>query len=85
MGFNIYKEIPKIKDKLAGLGYKKNIPAKVFARTLMLMYGMKVDTTRKWISNFEETDIIKINKGKVNFLWKIGRIVILKQNMIIVN
>ena len=68
MGFNIYKEIPKIKEYLKGEGYVKNIPAHAFGRSLMILFGMKKATVRKWISYFEENDIIKINDGVVNFL-----------------
>ena len=68
MGFNIYKEIPKIKKILEKGGYLTDIPAEVFGRTLMIHFGMKKTTVRKWISYFEENDIIKINNGVVNFL-----------------
>ena len=68
MGFNIYKEIPKIREILKESGYLANIPTEVFGKTLMLHFGMKKATVRKWISYFEENDIIKIVGGKVNFL-----------------
>lgn len=68
MGFNIYKEIPKIKEKLKENGFKKNIPIDVFGHTLMLMYGMRKDTVRKWIANFEELNIIRIKNEQVVFL-----------------
>jgi len=68
MGFNIYKEIPKIKKILEENGFLINIPAEIFGRTLMLHFGMKKATVRTWISYFEENDIIKIVDGKVNFL-----------------
>ena len=85
MGFNIYKEIPKVKEYLKDKGFTKNIPDDDFGKALMILFGMKKETVRKWINYFEENDIIKIEGDKVNFLWKIGKIVILKQNMIIVN
>ena len=68
MGFNIYKEIPKIREILKENGYLSNIPSEVFGKTLMIHFGMKKATVRKWISYFEENDIIKINDGVVNFL-----------------
>ena len=68
MGFNIYKEIPKIKEYLKGEGYVKNIPGIAFGRALMILFGMKKETVRKWINYFEENDIIKIEGDKVNFL-----------------
>lgn len=68
MGFNIYKEIPKIKENLKEMGYKKKIPIDVFAKNLMIQFGMKRETTRKWISYFEENNIIKISKDEVTFL-----------------
>lgn len=68
MGFNIYKEIPKIREKLAEEGYKKNIPVDLFGKTFMMMFGMKKQTVRKWVSYFEENNIIKIKDGVVNFL-----------------
>ena len=68
MGFNIYKEIPKIREILKESGNLADIPTEVFGKTLMLHFGMKKATVRKWISYFEENDIIKIVGGKVNFL-----------------
>ena len=68
MGFNIYKEIPKIREILEKSGYLADIPDEVFGKTLMIHFGMKKETVRKWISYFEENDIIKINDGVVNFL-----------------
>ena len=68
MGFNIYKEIPKIKEHLKNEGYVKNIPDHAFGRSLMILFGMKKETVRKWINYFEENDIIKIEGDKVNFL-----------------
>ena len=68
MGFNIYKEIPKIRKILEEDGYLADIPDEVFGKTLMIHFGMKKETVRKWISYFEENYIIKIDGGKVNFL-----------------
>ena len=68
MGFNIYKEIPNIMEILKENGYLADIPTEVFGKTLMLHFGMKKATVRKWISYFEENDIIKIEGGKVIFL-----------------
>ena len=68
MGFNIYKEIPKIRKILEENGYLSDIPTDVFGKTLMIHFGMKKATVRKWISYFEENDIIKIEGDEVNFL-----------------
>ena len=65
---NYYKKLPEIKEILKKKGYNSDIPNDIFAHTLMICFGMKKDTTRKWISNFEEINIIKIEGDKVNFL-----------------
>lgn len=69
MGFNIYKEIPKIKDWIKKTeGLENDIPTDILARALMMLFGMKKDTVRKWINYFEENNIIIIKGEKVNFL-----------------
>jgi len=68
MGFNIYKEIPKIKKYCKDQGYSKNIPDDDFGRSLMILFGMKKETVRKWVNYFEENKIIKFDGKKVNFI-----------------
>lgn len=68
MGFNMFKEIPKIKANLWDRGYKKNIPVDELVKTIMVEYGMKRETVAKWLKYFKENKIIVVNGSKVNFL-----------------
>lgn len=68
MGFNIYKEIPKLKEYCKEQGYSKNIPDDVFGRSFLILFGMKKETVRKWVNYFEENNIIKFNGKKINFV-----------------
>ena len=65
----MYKKIPEIKEyiKITGFDPEKSIPIDVFGRTLMLLFGMRKDTTRKWITWFTENGIITIKGEKVKF------------------
>ena len=64
----MFKEILKIKDDLEEKGYSKDIPIEVFARTIMVKYGMKRDTVARWLRYYEENKFIHIDNLKVNFL-----------------
>lgn len=70
MGFNIYKEMPKIKEYLKKAGYNDGdkIPVEVFGSSLMFIFGMKKETAVKWINEFETIKIISLHKGMVSFL-----------------
>jgi len=59
MGFNMYKEIPKIKKDLKKDTHKNIIQADNFGYYLMKKYGLTKKTCRKWIALFEEMKFIK--------------------------
>ena len=64
----MYKQIPKIKDFLEKNGELKNTSLDSFGRCLMVLFGMKRETAKKWIRYFEENKVIKVNGDKVKFL-----------------
>lgn len=67
MGFNIYKQIPKIENHLQSKGYFKNIPVEEMQKSMFMLFGMKKETANKWIHTFCENKIISIKKGVLNF------------------
>lgn len=68
MGFNMYKQLEKIKVDLEGRGFTVDIPVSEFGRTLMKLFGMKRETATKWIRNFEELNLISVINQKINFM-----------------
>lgn len=67
MGFNIYKEIPKIKDELKKMRWERDIPIETFACVMMMHFGMKRETVSKWLRYFMANKIIEIDEGVINF------------------
>lgn len=70
MAYNMYKQIPKLKEALKIRGYENNIPWDIFIKTMMLMLGMKRKTAVLWIREFDEMALIKINNvdDSINFV-----------------
>jgi len=71
MAYNMYKQIEKIKESLKQKGYKKDIPTDIFGKELMILFGMKKQTAKKWIATFEEVGLIKMEK-KNNDTWMVN-------------
>lgn len=69
MGFNMYKQIVNIKEELETDGFKRDIPKAVFCKKLMIMFGMKKQTSGAWFDNFETVDYITTNNidNTINF------------------
>ena len=69
MAFNIYNQIPKVKEYLKNIGYTNNIPKEDFSIALMLIFGMRKKTAIEWIDNFENANLIIIDymNNTINF------------------
>ena len=67
MGFNMYKQIPMIKETLKEQGHKKDIPIHELGNVLMILYGMKKTTAIKWIYTFEKLDLLTVKDNLINF------------------
>ena len=69
MGYNIYKQIPKIKEQTKNFGYEKDIPINIFLKSVMILFGMKRKTAEKWFHYFIENGIINVSDDElINFI-----------------
>lgn len=68
MGYNIYAQLPKLKETLNKMGYSKDYPKDVFGVAVMVTFGMGKERAIYWISNFETIGKIEIKEGVVNFI-----------------
>ena len=60
MGYNIYQQLPKLKEQLKNEGFEKDIPIDVFWSTMMRTFGMNRATAKKWIIDFSYTKMISV-------------------------
>jgi len=68
MAFNMYTQLPRVKEYLSEKGYTKDIPVDVFWQSLMILFGMKRRTAENWVRNFNVVDLIVVKEGLVNFV-----------------
>lgn len=70
MGFNMYKQIPKIRNDLKEKGFENDIPLNEVKKAMMVMFGMKEQTVVRWIRDYERNNvlIVDIDTLEVNFL-----------------
>jgi len=64
---NYYKQFEKFKESYPNAPYEVD----AFVKMVMLFYGFTKRTANKWVTNFEQTGIIEINKTDDTNIWEV--------------